>query len=107
MELARWLRKFNTFGQVFSMKDLLMLADEMIAGRILDKNPIWFSEHWVKDGDPVVLIETDVENEWEQWARERSEQAALLDKAVAGDTEAALRYCRMMAHNEIHTGAMG
>lgn len=103
IELARWLRNFNTFGQIFNMKDLLMMADEMIAGRILSKDTTWFSEQWVKDDDPVMLIETEVEDYWETRAREHKELIELLKKALTGDAGAALQYCYLVADHNLYT----
>lgn len=104
LDLAKWVRKARPSCE---LKDALEIARNLIKGES------WVVQDCVlaKDGPCTVLVENYVGGyptvDYTAFFAQQEEYHKLLERAVQGDAEAALAYCRLEFDGKINHAAMG
>jgi hypothetical protein len=105
-QLAGWVREVAP--DEYTLAEALYIARCMIRGERWQP-PYGIVAYGLKHlpSQPWSYTITTPPNPYIEQARLWKEQRALLEKAAAGDADAAIAYCKMELNGEINHGAMG
>lgn len=103
--LAQWVRRLRVCNGHMTLPRALQTADDMLQGQTFE---------WYLFPDEIDLgkflcdiVEVPYENPYQTHFDEQKEYAKLLEKGAAGDTDAAIAYCKLEMEGKVSHGAFG